>query len=68
MQKLALVILPFFSFGPFCKDSLVHQSIEVRVYLKGKQGPEFWVQSLLEHVLLFFYHRSLLLVHIGLAP
>ena len=53
-QELALVILPFFSFGPFYENGLVHQSIEVRVYLRGKQGPEFWVQSLLEHVLLLF--------------
>ena len=44
--------LPFFSFGPFCENGLVHQSVEVRVDLRGKQGPEFWVQSLLEHVLL----------------
>ena len=42
-QKLTLVILPFFSFGPFCKDSLVHQSIEVRVDLRSRQGLEFWV-------------------------
>ena len=48
-QKLVLVIHPFFSFGPFCKNGLVHQSV-----LRGKQGPEFWVQSLLEHVLLLF--------------
>src|SRR6185437_14067836 len=53
-QKLALVILPFFSFGPFCENGLVHQSVEVRVDLRGKQGPEFCVQSLLEHVLLLF--------------
>src|SRR6185295_10618925 len=40
-QKLALVIHSFINFGPFCKNSLVHQSIEVRVDLRGKQGPEF---------------------------
>ena len=53
-QKLALVILPFFNFGSFYKNRLVHQCIEIRVDLRGKQGPEFWVQSLLEHVLLLF--------------
>src|SRR6185312_2835217 len=53
-QKLALVILPFFNFGSFCKNHLVHQCIEIRVDLRGKQGPEFWVQPLLEHVLLLF--------------
>ena len=53
-QKLVFVILPFFRFGPFCENGLVHQSVEVRVDLRGKQGPEFWVQSLLEHVLLLF--------------
>src|SRR6185503_16017058 len=42
-QKLTLVILPFFSFGPFCKNGLVHQGVEVRVDMRGKQGPEFWV-------------------------
>ena len=50
-QELALVILPLFNFGPFCKYRLVHQGVEVRVDLWGKQGPEFWVQSFLEHVL-----------------
>ena len=35
-QKLTLVILSFFSFGPFCKNDLVHQSVEVRVDLRGK--------------------------------
>jgi hypothetical protein len=50
-QEFAFVILPLFGFGPFRKDSLVHQGIEVRIDLRGKQGPEFWVQSLLEHVL-----------------
>ena len=28
----------------------IHQSIEVWVYLRGKQGSEFWAQSPLEHV------------------
>ena len=41
-QELMLVFLPFFSFGPFCEDDHVHQSIKVWVYLRGKQGPEFW--------------------------
>src|SRR6185503_9200744 len=45
-QKLALVILPLFNFGPFCKYRLVHQGVEVRIDLRSKQGPEFWVQSL----------------------
>ena len=53
-QKLTLVILLFFGFGPFYKNGLVHQSVEVRVDLRGKQGSEFWVQSLLKHVLLLF--------------
>ena len=53
-QELTLVFLPFFSFGPFCENGLVHQSVEVRVDLRGKQGPEFWVQSLFQHVLLLF--------------
>ena len=42
-QKLTLVILPFISFGPFCKNGLVHQGVEIRVDLRSKQGPEFWV-------------------------
>ena len=41
-QELTLVFFSFFSFGPFCENDHVHQSIEVRVYLRGKQGPEFW--------------------------
>ena len=53
-QKLVLVILPFFHFGPFYENGLVHQSVEVRVDLRGKQGSEFWGQSLLQHVLLLF--------------
>src|SRR6185503_3252341 len=53
-QKLALVIPHFFSFGPLCENSLVHQSIEVGVDLRGKQGPEFWIQSFLQHVMLLF--------------
>ena len=67
-QKLALVILPFFSFGPLCENSLVHQSVEVRVDLRGKQGSEFWVQSLLEHVLLLFIIVHFLWCISGLAP
>ena len=35
-QELTLVFFPFFSFGPFCENDHVHQSIEVRVYLRGK--------------------------------
>ena len=42
-QELALVIIPLFNFGPFCKNGLVHQSVEVRIDLQSKQGPEFWV-------------------------
>ena len=53
-QELTLIFPPFFSFGPFCEDGHVHQSIEVWVYLRGKQGSEFLDQSLLEHVLLLF--------------
>src|SRR6185437_12891053 len=30
-QKLVLVILPLFCFGPFCENGLVHQSVEVWV-------------------------------------
>ena len=41
-QELTLVFFPFFSFGLFCENGHVHQSIEVRVYLRGKQGLEFW--------------------------
>ena len=53
-QKLVLVIFPFINFGPLCKNSLVHQGVEIRVDLRSKQGPELWVKSLLEHVLLLF--------------
>jgi len=53
-QKLALVIRLFIRFGTFCENGLVHQSVEVRVDLRGKKGLEFGVQSLLEHVLLLF--------------
>ena len=35
-QEFTLVFFPFFSFGPFCENGHVHQSIEVRVYLRGK--------------------------------
>ena len=42
-QKLALVIFPFINFGPFCKNRLVHQGVEVWIDLRSKQGPEFWV-------------------------
>src|SRR6185312_15443102 len=35
-QKLAHVIIPLFSFGPFCENGLVHQSVVVRVDLRGK--------------------------------
>ena len=58
-QKLVLVILPFFNFGPFCKNRLVHQGVEVRIDLRSKQGPEFWVQSLFEQVLLL-----LIIIHL----
>jgi len=51
-QKLALVIFPFINFGPLCKNSLVHQGVEVWIDLRSKQGPEFRVQSFLEHILL----------------
>src|SRR6185295_14296731 len=37
-QELGLVILRFFRFGPFCENVLVHQSVEVWVDLRGKQG------------------------------
>ena len=42
LQELMLVFFPLFSFGPFCENGHVHQSIEVWIYLRGKQGPEFW--------------------------
>ena len=42
-HKLVLVILSFFSFGPFGENGLVHQGVEVRIDLRGKQGPKFWV-------------------------
>ena len=40
--EFTLVFFPFFSFGPFYENGHVHQSIEVRVYLRGKHGLEFW--------------------------
>ena len=52
LQELALVILSFIDLGPLCEDCLVHQGVEVRINLRGEQGPEFWVKSLLEHILL----------------
>ena len=42
-QKLALVIFPFINFGPVCKNSFVHQGVEIQVDLWSNQGPEFWV-------------------------
>ena len=33
LQELALIILPFINFGNLCKDSLVHQGVEIRVDL-----------------------------------
>ena len=42
-QKLALVIFPFINFGPFGKNRLVHQGVEVWIDLRSKQGPELWV-------------------------
>src|SRR6185503_11775098 len=54
LQKLALVILSLIDLGPLCEDCLVHQGVEIRVDLRGEQSPEFWVQSLFEHILLLF--------------
>ena len=36
LQELALVIFPFMNFGPLCKDSLVHQGVEIWVDLWSK--------------------------------
>jgi len=38
-QELMIVFFPFFSFGPFCENGHVHQSIEVRVYLRELNTP-----------------------------
>ena len=43
LQELALVILSFISLGLLCEDCLVHQGVEIRIDLRGEQGPEFWV-------------------------
>src|SRR6185312_2174762 len=42
-QKLAFVILSFINFGPFGKNRLVHQGVEVCIDLRSKQGLELWV-------------------------
>jgi hypothetical protein len=41
-QEFAFIILPLLGFGPLREDSFVHQGVEVRIDLWGKQGPEFW--------------------------
>ena len=43
LQELALVILSFITLGLLSEDCLVHQGVEVRIDLRGEQGPEFWV-------------------------
>ena len=43
LQELALVILSFINLGLLREDCLVHQSVEIRIDLRGEQGPEFWV-------------------------
>src|SRR4026208_2510277 len=43
LQELALVILSFVDLGLLCEDCLVHQCVEIRIDLRGEQGPEFWV-------------------------
>jgi hypothetical protein len=57
LLSLVLHELAFVLFLLFCPDSLceyghVHEGVEVRVDLRGKQGPQLQSQSLLEHLLL----------------
>ena len=41
LHELAFVVLPFFCLGSLGEDSHVHECVEVRVDLWGKQGPQF---------------------------
>jgi hypothetical protein len=51
LHKLALVLLLFFCPRSFCEYGPVHEGVEVRLDLRGKQGPQFRSQYLLEHFL-----------------
>ena len=45
LHKLALVVPPFFCLSSLCEDSHVHEGVEIWVDLRGKQGPQLWVQA-----------------------
>jgi hypothetical protein len=51
LHELALVLLLLFCPRSLCEYGHVHEGVEIRVDLRGKQGPQFRSQSLLEHLL-----------------
>jgi hypothetical protein len=51
LHKLVLVLFLFFCPRSLCEYGHVHEGVEVQVDLRGKQGPQFRSQSLLEHLL-----------------
>jgi hypothetical protein len=53
LHELALVFLLLFCPGSLCEDGHVHEGVEIRVDLRGKQSPQLRSQALLEHLLLF---------------
>jgi hypothetical protein len=52
LHELALVLFLLFCPGSLCDYGHVHEGVEIRVDLRGKQGPQLRSQSLLEHLLL----------------
>jgi hypothetical protein len=52
LHELALVFLLLFCPGSLCEDGHVHEGVEIRVDLRGKQSPQLRSLTLLEHLLL----------------
>ena len=52
LHEFALVFFLLFCPGSLCEDGHVHEGVEIRIDLRGKQSPQFRSQALLEHVLL----------------
>jgi hypothetical protein len=51
LHELALALLLLFCPRSLCEYRHVHEGVEILVDLRGKQGPQFRSQSLLEHLL-----------------
>jgi hypothetical protein len=52
LHELALVLLLLICPSSLCENGHVHKGVEIRVDLRGKQGPQLQSQPLLEHLLL----------------